>query len=84
MRDLGWPTLIVLAFALVCLLIALFSGSFLGGAEYWPLSAVGVAILIYELKRRRRWWLLALLPFILAPVFMVSVLLLACLGGNCL
>ena len=84
LRELGWPTLVVLFLALACLMLSLFSGSVLGAFEYWPLSAFGVALLIYEVIRKRRWWLLAVLPFMAAPVFIMSMLLLACLGGNCL
>jgi hypothetical protein len=84
LRELGWPTLAVLFFALVCLVLTLFSGSVMGGFEYWPLSAIGISLLIYELVQNRRWWLLAALPFLAAPVFMMSVLFLACLGGDCL
>lgn len=84
LRDLGWPTVIALALAPVCLSLALFSGSDLGGLEYWPLSAVGAVAVVLAIVTKRRWLALLLLVPLAAPLFFGALVLFACFMGDCI
>jgi hypothetical protein len=83
-REVGWPTLFVLGWSLLCLIVGLVSDDMLGGSRFWPLSVIGVIAIAAVVRETRRWWLLALLPVMLSPLFVIFVFALACMQGNCL
>ena len=83
-RDLGWPLLVALVLTPVCLALALFSGSDVGGLEYWPLSAIGAIAVLLAIVTKRQWKALLLLPILAAPLYFGALLLFACLRGDCI
>ena len=83
-NELGWPSLVTLLLALVCLVIALIYGSDLSSLDFWPLAVAGVASLMVALAQTRRWWLLLTLPLLLSPLAIGALILAACLMGDCI
>lgn len=82
--ELGWPGMA----ALVCALITVIVFAF-GGDHRWPLlmmtapvQLIGIAGLAISVSLDKRWWLLALLPILLAPL-VLWLMLVTCFGGAC-
>lgn len=51
---------------------------------FWALALLWVVLVTVAIRRHRWWWLLITAPFVLFPVFMLGVVLVACAPGNCI
>ena len=51
---------------------------------YWTLTLIWTVLVAAAIRGYRWWWLLITAPFVLFPIFMVGVVLVACSGGNCI
>jgi hypothetical protein len=85
LRELGWPTFLVLCATLALVILWVVSGGLLEAAlSGWMVAVAGIGCLVLALVQTRRWWLLVFLPILAIPLIFVGMLLYECGRGNCL
>ena len=85
LRELGWPTFLVLCATLSLVILWVASEGLLEVAVTgWMVALAGIGCLVLALVQTRRWWLLLSSPILATPLILIGMLAYECGRGNCL